>query len=169
MSGTPGKGTKGEPPWRGGADTMGSTYHSIQYHITFSTRDRRRWITPEVQEKLQRYLGGIIKGEGGVLREIGGIEDHVHLLIRWRTDAKLSDLMMRLKSKSSKWIHETFPDLRDFRWQEGYAAFSVSQSQVARVKMYIARQREHHQRQDFQCELRGLLTAHGVEYDRRYL
>ncbi len=148
---------------------MPGTYSQILLHMIFSTKYRQPWITPDVENQLYPYLGGIIKGERGVLYEIGGIEDHAHLLVRWRPDGSVSDLMRCLKANSSKWIHETFPALRGFAWQEGYSVFSVSKSQEETVKKYIQGQREHHRGQDFKTELLKLLRAHGVEFDEKYV
>lgn len=104
-----------------------------------------------------------------MLYDIGGIEDHIHLYFRWRTDGAISDLMRAVKANSTKWIHEKFPALRQFAWQEGYAVFSVSKSQEVAVKKYIANQQEHHRRIDFKAELLKLLRAHEIEFDERYV
>jgi len=108
---------------------MGSTHTAILFHIVFSTHGRSPWLTEEIRPRLLDYLGGAVRNRGGVLLAAGGVEDHVHLLISWRADETVSVLMREIKSRSSRWIHETFPQHADFRWQEGYAAFSVSQSQ----------------------------------------
>lgn len=148
---------------------MPGTYSQLLLHIVFSTRRREPWISEAVAERLYAYLGGIIRGEGGVLYDAGGIEDHVHLYIRWRPDGSVSDLMRVAKSKSSGWLRREFSDLKDFAWQEGYAAFSVSKSQEPAVKQYIAQQRQHHQRENLRSELLKLLLAHEVEIDERYV
>lgn len=77
--------------------------------------------------------------------------------------------MRAIKARSSTWIHETFPSLSRFGWQEGYAAFSVSKSQENSVKRYIAEQAEHHKREDFTTELLRILRAHGMEFDERFV
>jgi len=148
---------------------MPGTYSQLLLHIVFSTKGRTPWITPELAERLHGYLGGIVRAERGVLYDVGGAEDHVHLYVRWRPDGALSDLMRTVKSRSSKWIHDEFPSLAVFAWQEGYAAFTVSKSQEAAVKKYIAGQAEHHRREDFKSELLRFLKAHGVEFDERYV
>ncbi|MBL1215917.1 MAG: IS200/IS605 family transposase [Planctomycetes bacterium] len=148
---------------------MPGTYSQILLHVVFSTKRRQRSITPEIADRLYPYIGGIIREEDGVLYDIGGIEDHVHLYIRWRTDGAISDLMRIVKSRSSKWVHDTFSTLDAFAWQEGYSVFSVSRSQEAAVKSYIASQLEHHKREDFKSELLRLLRAHGIEFDARYV
>ncbi len=148
---------------------MPGTYSQLLLHVVFSTKHRERWITADVAEQLYPYIGGIVRSEKGSLYDIGGIEDHVHLYLRWRPDGSISDLMRAVKAGSSKWIHETFPKLGAFAWQEGYAVFSVSKSQEEAVKKYLANQREHHAREDFPSELLKLLRAHEVEFDERYV
>ena len=148
---------------------MPGTYSRILLHAVFSTRARQPSITPELAERLYPYIGGIIRSEKGMLFDIGGMPDHVHLYLRWRTDASISDLMRIVKSRSSRWIHDTFPELKEFAWQEGYSVFSVSKSREAAVRAYIAGQAEHHRTQGFKSELLGLLRRHGVEFENKYV
>lgn len=145
------------------------TYSQMLFHIVFSTKHRRPWIVPELAERLDPFIGGIVRAERGSMYAIGGVEDHIHMYIRWRPDGSVSDLMRIVKSRSSKWVHEMYPSLGDFAWQEGYSVFSVSKSREAAVKQYIAGQREHHTKEDFSTELRRLLIAHGVEFEDRYV
>jgi REP element-mobilizing transposase RayT len=148
---------------------MPGTYSQILLHIVFSTKHRQPWIADETADRLYPYIGGIVRAEKGVLYEIGGVDDHVHLYLRWRPDGNVSDLMRTVKARSSLWVHETFPALRAFTWQEGYSVFSVSKSQEAAVKAYIAGQREHHRAVDFKTELLSLLRAHVVEFDEKHV
>ncbi|MBN8597481.1 MAG: IS200/IS605 family transposase [Planctomycetes bacterium] len=148
---------------------MPGTYSQILLHIVFSTKCRTPWITPDVAERLYPYMGGIVRSEKGVLYDIGGIEDHVHMYLRWRPDATVSDLMRDVKANSSKWIHDTFPNLGGFAWQEGYGVFSVSKSQESAVKAYIAGQHEHHKKEDFKSELLRMLRLHEIEFEERYV
>lgn len=148
---------------------MPGTYSQILLHVVFSTKRRERWITPQIADRLYPFIGGIVRAERGTLYDIGGIEDHVHLYLRWRPDGAISDLMRTVKSRSSKWIHESFPALGAFAWQEGYAVFSVSQSQEEGVKKYIAEQHEHHRKEDFMAELLRLLRKHEIEFDEQYV
>lgn len=148
---------------------MPGTYSQLLLHAVFSTKSRTPWITAEVAERLYPYIGGIVRAEKGVLYDIGGVEDHIHMYLRWRPDGSISDLMRTVKARSSKWIHAEFPPLREFAWQEGYSVFSVSKSQEGTVKKYIAGQQDHHKKEDFKSELLRLLHAHGVELDERYV
>jgi REP element-mobilizing transposase RayT len=157
------------PPQRGGGEpkTMPSTYTQLLYHLVLSTKDRRPLITEDMEPSLYAYRGGIIRSEKGVLLAAGGMPDHLHLLVRYCADAKLSDLLRTLKSRSSKWIHDEYTT--DFSWQVGYAAFTVSQSGVPEVKKYIGNQKVHHKKRDFKVELITMLKLHEIEYDERYV
>jgi putative transposase len=148
---------------------MPGTYSQILLHIVFSTKHRQPWIAADIAERLHAHMGGIVRAEKGVLYDIGGIEDHVHVYLRWRPDGSVSDLMRTVKARSSKWVHETFPLLSEFAWQEGYSVFTVSKSQEEAVKRYIAGQAEHHKTRDFKAELLALLRGHGIEFDERYV
>ena len=148
---------------------MPGTYSQLLLHIVTSTKGRAPWISTEVAERLYPYIGGVVRAEKGVLYEIGGVEDHVHLYLRWRPDGRLSDLMRVVKAGSSKWMRETFPELAAFAWQEGYSVFSVSKSREDALKRYILGQAEHHKTVDFRSELLGLLRAHGIGFDEKYV
>lgn len=148
---------------------MAQSFSQILFHIVFSTKARQSSITPDVRPRLYDYMGGIIRQQRGVLYAIGGMPDHVHLLIRWRTDEAVSDVMRRVKGASSHWVHETFPARTAFAWQAGYAAFSVSKSNEPTVKAYIENQEEHHRTRSFKEELLALLRAHGVEFEERWV
>ena len=148
---------------------MPGTYSQILLHIVFSTKHRQPWITEDIREALYGYMGGIVREEKGVLYKIGGVEDHVHMYLRWRPDACISDLMREVKSGSSLKIHQECPHVRAFAWQEGYSVFSVSKSQEDAVKNYIATQAEHHKKEDFKSELLRMLRLHEIEFDERYV
>ena len=148
---------------------MPGTYSQLLLDAVTSTKGRTPWIEADIAERLYPYVGGIVRAERGVVYGIGGVEDHVHIYFRWRPDGSVSDLMRTVKSRSSKWVHDTYPNLAAFGWQEGYSVFSVSKSQEEAVKNYIARQAEHHKKEDFKSELLRLLRAHGVELDERYV
>lgn len=145
------------------------SYVSAYFHCVFSTKERRKIITPALQERLWPFLGGIARENGMSARMIGGIEDHVHLLLALPATIPIAKAMQLIKGGSSKWIHETFPEHREFRWQEKYGAFSVSVSQLETITAYIQNQREHHRARSFQDEFVALLKKHRIEYDERYL
>jgi putative transposase len=148
---------------------MPSTYTNLLYHIVFSTKQRIPLISNTFQEVLYRYIGGIVRAEGGVQLEIGGTADHIHILVKFKPATSLSALLAKIKANSSKWVNDHKAQMRKFGWQEGYAAFSVSQSQAPVVKRYIQNQETHHRKQSFQEEFLGLLKRHRIEYDPKYL
>ncbi len=148
---------------------MGGTFTNLQYHLVFSTKGRRPFISDALRPRLYDYLGGTIRNLRGVVYEIGGADDHVHLLVRWRPDGSVSDLVRDIKSASSGWIHQEIRGMADFRWQDGFGAFTVSHSQSGKVKAYILNQESHHRKTDFKAEFRTLLRAHGVEFDEEYI
>ncbi len=139
------------------------------YHIVFSTKQRIPLITGDFQEELYRYIGGIIRAEGSVQLEIGGISDHIHILAKIKPAISVSEMLAKIKANSSKWANDHKMKMRKFAWQEGYAAFTVSESQVPSVREYIRNQEEHHRKQAYQEEFVALLERHGIEYDPRYL
>jgi REP element-mobilizing transposase RayT len=148
---------------------MGHSYTNLLYHIVFSTKDRQPWFKNDLAPRLHEYLGGTVRSEGGIPLAIDGWDDHVHILAKLRQDIAVSEALKKLKAGSSGWIHREFANYHDFAWQRGYGAFSVSQSQVEKVKEYILNQRTHHRRMSFNEELIALLDAHGIQYDARYL
>jgi len=106
---------------------MPSTHLSLHYHVVFSTKDRTLCIATAWRERLHAYLGGVVRNVNGVPEAIGGIADHVHLLIGLRATACLADVVRDVKAVSSRWVHEEIGE-RTFAWQEGYGAFTVSAS-----------------------------------------
>ena len=148
---------------------MPQSYTCLHYHLVFSTKHREPLITAEIRERLWKYLGGIVSGAKGIPIQIGGIDDHVHLLVTLRQDVSIADFMRELKASSSRWAHDTFASAAGFAWQVGYGAFSVSHSHLEVVKEYIRNQEEHHSELSFKDEFRALLVKHGIEFDERYL
>ena len=132
-------------------------------HVVFSTAERRRTIPVELQSQLHAYMGGIASANGIGTPAIGGTADHVHLLLSLPRTMSVAKAVQLLKSGSSKWIHDTWPDQHWFAWQEGYGAFSIGISQKARTMKYIESQFEHHKRVSFSEELKKFLKAHGME------
>jgi putative transposase len=146
-----------------------ASYCNLLYHVVFSTLGREPWLSPEVRPRVHQYLGGAIRDEGGIALIINGTADHVHILAKLRQDKALSKVIGEIKANSSGWIGRTFPGLTGSAWQEGYGAFSVSESQVERVTDYIANQETHHRKLTFRDEVKQLLIAHRLPFDERYL
>jgi len=145
------------------------SYVSCLMHVVFSTKDRRRVVTPAMQSKLWPYLGGIARNNKMKALQVGGIEDHVHILLSLPATLDVAKAVQLLKGNSSKWIHETFADERGFEWQKGYGAFSIGVSGVAETIAYIQNQAEHHRRVTFEEELAAILRKHGLEFQPRRL
>ena len=147
----------------------GMSYVSSYYHCVFSTKERRPLIPPGLQERLWPYLGGIARQNEMKAIEIGGMPDHVHILLSLPSTLAIAKAMQLIKGGSSKWVHESFPEHRLFGWQVKYGAFSMSVSQLDKTVQYIQRQQEHHRKMTFQEEFLALLKKHGIAYDERYL
>ena len=149
---------------------MSQSLSSVLVHITFSTKGRRALLRgPGMPAEMHQYLGGISRQLDCLPVIVGGADDHVHVLARQSRTLCLADWVKELKRGSSVWIKDKGGGFDAFQWQAGYGAFSVSQSQVARVQQYIANQAEHHRRCSFQDELRILLKKHRIEFDERYV
>jgi putative transposase len=142
---------------------MSSSYCNLLYHIVFATKDREPWLTAAIRPRMHQYLGGAIRNENGIALIVNGMADHIH------QDKAISKLIGELKANSSGWISRTFREAAGFAWQEGYGAFTVSESQVPKVRRYIERQKEHHRTVSFVEELKVILRAHGLPFDERYL
>jgi REP-associated tyrosine transposase len=142
---------------------------SLTNHIVFSTKNREPFIDAELAPRLYGYVGGIVSNTKSVLLASGGVEDHIHLLVSLSRTISIADFIRIVKTNSSLWVHETFPDRSRFAWQSGYGAFSVSKRIVAQVKGYIANQKEHHKKETFKEEYLRFLKEHVLEYDERYL
>lgn len=148
---------------------MPHSYCKDLFHVVFSTKDRMRYIDAAIRNDLHAYLGGILREIGGTALTIGGIEDHVHFLMSLPPEVAVSDCLRVVKTNSSKWVHERWPDREKFAWQSGFASFSVSASNEQAVRDYIATQEQHHRKVSFQDEFIALLRKHGVPFDERYL
>jgi REP element-mobilizing transposase RayT len=146
---------------------MAGTFSKLLYHVVFSTKRRTAFLGPALRTPLYPYLDGILRRQGGWLLAVGGMPDHVHLLLRLNPDTPISEVVRHLKGGSSKWVREQPGLCADFAWQLGYAAFSVSASAEAKVRAYIDGQENHHRKTNFRQELLGLARTHGIELDDR--
>jgi REP element-mobilizing transposase RayT len=148
---------------------MAQTLVSLLIHIVFSTKNRARFIKPEIEPELYPYMSQVASNQGSRCLAINGTEDHVHLLVSHSKTLALSALLKEVKQSSSKWIKTKGAAYRAFEWQEGYGAFSIGQSGVAGLREYIAQQKQKHKGRSFESELLALLKKYGIEYDERYL
>ena len=143
------------------------SYTNLLYHMVFGTKDRVPFITRELRPQLHRYLGGLVNGIHGTPLEINGTADHVHVLARIKPVISLSEFLSKFKSNSSGWANRQTRGR--FKWQVKYGAFTVSHSQVDRVRRYIRNQEAHHSRISFEEEFKALLKSHRIEFDEKYL
>jgi REP element-mobilizing transposase RayT len=149
---------------------MATTLVDNLLHIVFSTKRRRRLITPDAEPLLYRYIGGIVRSLDSRCLAINGVEDHLHLLISLSKTVALSEFMRQVKGSSAKWLKQQDERVfRDFGWQDGYGSFSVSRSRVPLVLEYIARQKEHHRSVSFEDEYRALVVKAQIAFDERFL
>lgn len=149
---------------------MANTYVNNIVHIVFHTKSKTSDVLDEDLMRLHQYIGGIVKGTGAVLIEVGGMPDHVHLLVSLPKTMALSDFVRVVKAESSRWIKTLNTHYYGaFSWQEGYGAFSVSASVAPRVVNYIRNQESHHKGKSFMDEYKSFLQAYGIDYDERYL
>lgn len=141
----------------------------VLVHVVFSVKGRRPALTERVRPELHRYLASVLNGSENVCVRVGGVADHVHVaMCLGRTEA-VSRVVERMKVSSSKWIKTKGPEFARFGWQRGYAAFSVGLGDRAALVRYIDGQAEHHQRRDFQAEMRAMFAKYGVPFDERFV
>ncbi len=145
---------------------MSHTYSQNVLHVIFSTKDRQKTISPELQPQLWAYVAGVCKKLEIHIHAIGGIEDHLHLLIQVPPSLSLAKAILTIKSNSSRWANEQG---HKFAWQQGYGAFSVSSSNILAVVQYIRNQQAHHKKRGFEEEFVALLKQHGVAFDPKFV
>jgi putative transposase len=145
------------------------SFTSCLVHCVWSTKNHAPVLNSNLRERLWPYLGGIARKNEMKALAVGGIVDHVHILVSLPATLSVARAIQLLKGNSSKWIHETFPNRALFGWQEGYGAFSIGVSGVEATKTYIRNQAEHHRKRTFREELRTMLRKHGLKYDERML
>jgi putative transposase len=139
-------------------------------HLVFSTKNRAPFLKDKAfRDRFHKYLQGICFNQDSPVLEIGGVEDHMHILCRLSKNLAIKDLVRELKRDSSSWVKEEQPELAEFHWQNGYGAFSVSPSHIEALKEYIRNQEEHHRQETFQDEFRRLLRKYEIGYDERYV
>jgi REP element-mobilizing transposase RayT len=131
---------------------MANTYTSLHYHVVFSTKNRHPWLTLEIEQRVWSFIGGVAREHKMTALQVGGVEDHIHALLTAPPTIAPSEIAKYVKGESSLWIHREFSGLKMFSWQDGYAAFTVSKSNIPKVIKYIKNQREHHRTKTFREE-----------------
>jgi putative transposase len=148
---------------------MSHSYVSNRMHCVFNTKQRRKLIDQELETRLWPYVVGIARQNAFQIVAVGGMEDHIHLLVLLPGPLSVSKALQLIKGGSSKWIHDEFPQHRNFAWQEGYGAFGVSISHVDQTVAYIKNQKQHHRKKTFEEEFIGFLKKHRIEYDPKHV
>ncbi len=139
---------------------MSHMYSSLFVHIVFSTKNRFPYVTPEIRSRLYAYFGGVVRKNGATLIEIGGMPDHMHLLVKLTPQTVISDLLREIKVKTAYWARSV--SCEDFEWQDGYGVFSVGQPQAEQVRRYIRNQERRHRVIDYETEYRRMLRRCGI-------
>src|SRR5476651_715675 len=148
---------------------MSNTYTQLYIHFVFAVKYRSAVISEEWEERLQKYITGVVQNNGHKLLAINNMPDHLHLFVGLNPKQSISDLMRLVKGDSSEFINNEGFTKRKFQWQDGYGAFSNSRSQIDSVVKYILNQKEHHAKKTFREEYVGLLKEYGIEYDEKYI
>ncbi|MDO5665201.1 MAG: IS200/IS605 family transposase [Bacteroidia bacterium] len=148
---------------------MSQSLSQVYVHITFSTKNRAPFIDDEIKPRLFEYLGGICNNLECQVLQVGGHDDHIHILCLLSKKITQIKLLEEIKKSSSKWIKTIDEKYQNFYWQNGYGIFSVNPSETNIVINYIRNQKEHHQKSSFQDEFRAFLKKYSVEYDERYV
>ena len=145
---------------------MSHTYAQNVIHVVFSTKDRRKLMPNEFRPRMWAYAAGICKNLDILVLAVGGMEDHIHLLIQIPPTLAVAKAVLAIKSNSSRWANE---EGHKFAWQQGYGAFSVSSSLIPTVIHYIENQEAHHREMSFDAEFLALLKKHGIEFDPKFV
>jgi len=148
---------------------MPQSLSCVLVHLVFSTKDRRPYLKGETSDRLHAYLATVIRGTGCECYRVGGHNDHVHFAVRLSKTVTVSQLVQDVKTSSSRWIKERESGFANFSWQRGYAAISVGPRELQHLLNYVEGQAEHHSRQSFEDELRGLLREASVDFDEKYV
>ncbi len=148
---------------------MGQSLAAVYVHLVFSTSGRIAFLDENIQPRLWQYIGGICKNLNCIPVQIGGMNDHVHILCILSRDIAIKDLVGKIKSDSTNWLKSLSLAYDSFAWQAGYGAFSVNPTECEKVVAYIVNQKQHHIKRDFCSELRMFLDKYAIEYDENYL
>lgn len=148
---------------------MAQSLADVILHFVFSTKERRPWIQPDVEEELYKYIGGVCRNLQSPVIKINGVEDHIHILLQLGRTISISKLIGEIKSSSSQWIKTKGDHYCHFSWQAGYGGFSVSRPSLESAKRYLACQKDHHKKVTFKEEFLTMLQRAQIPYDEKYL
>ncbi|REJ75389.1 MAG: IS200/IS605 family transposase [Acidobacteria bacterium] len=148
---------------------MPNTYSQIYIHIVFAVKGRKNLIDRNWREELYKYITGTVQNKRNKMIAIGGIEDHVHMLIGLNPSQVISDLVRDVKVSSTLFVNKKRFVMLGFQWQEGYGAFTISREDIPVVAHYIENQERHHKRQSFEDEYKDILDENGIKFEERFL
>ncbi len=141
----------------------------IDMHVISHVKSTSPRMQPDDLPRIFAYIGGILRKLGSIPLAIGGVSDHIHIVMSLSPNMALSNLMRTIKSYSSKWIKSLSPQYATFAWQDGYGAFSISPSILEKVIQYVKNQESHHRKRTYEEEYKAFLDAYHISYDERYL
>jgi REP element-mobilizing transposase RayT len=148
---------------------MPQSLANVLVHLVFSTKERRPDVDGAIEAELHRYLATACRSCGCPALQVGGTQDHIHILLSLSRTITIGKLVESIKTDSSKWVKTKGAKYELFSWQGGYGAFSIGASQIEKTRRYITGQKEHHEARSFKDEFRALLRAYGIEWDERYV
>ncbi len=148
---------------------MPDTYTQLHIQFVFAVQYRNALIQPEWKERLHQFITGIFQKNQHKMIQVNSMPDHIHILTGMRPHQSISSIIQNVKSESTKWINHQSLTCSKFAWQEGYGAFSYSESHLSHVIRYIQRQEEHHRKKTFLQECKAFLSAFEIEYDEKYI
>lgn len=148
---------------------MANTYSAIYLHLIFAVKHREAMIVPTIRQRLHAYISSAINGQGHQTIQVGGVDDHIHILFKFNLNQSIPELVKQVKIGSSNMVNDAKIFRQRFHWQTGYAIFSVSPNRVPNVKNYIINQNTHHKGMTLRDETKKFLESYGCEYDERYI
>ncbi len=148
---------------------MSQSLTRVLIHAIFSTKNRVAWLSPAIRMELYPYAATVLANMGCPPIQIGGVDDHIHIFCVLSKNLSIAQFIEDIKIPTSRWLKTRDPALREFHWQSGYGAFSVSQSRIPSVRQYIINQEKHHNTIPFQEEFRNFLKAYGIPFNEQYV
>lgn len=148
---------------------MSQSLSNILVHIIFSTKNRKNLLDDSIQIDLYKYIAQICKSKSSLIKQIGGTNNHIHMLVDLSRSISISKLISEIKSNSTRWLKTKGEQFKNFSWQNGYGVFSIGESGLLNCMNYIKKQKEHHKKLTFEEELKFILKKYSVEYDEKYL
>ena len=143
---------------------MSKEFISCLMHVVVGTSRQQKFLSADVRSRLSVYLSTVARSKGMNLVALGGTEDHLHLLLALPSRLSVESAIVSLKHSSAIWLRQKFDSLRSFSWASGFAAFSISRSQLDSTLLYIQNQEQHHWKKSLEEEYREFLVYHHLPY-----